>query len=90
MRAYFIIILIVLAGCVSGYSSHVREASIRHQQIDREMMKEEVYRVLGNPDQIFEDGRHQWRVEDRDYFSELTVRFRSDGSVLDLEKKIKK
>lgn len=90
MRAYFIFILVVLAGCVSGPSSHVREASDRYQHIDREMMKEEVYRVLGKPDQVFEDGHHQWRVEDRDYFSELTVRFSSDGSVQDMEKRIKK
>ncbi|MCD8534095.1 MAG: hypothetical protein LR011_04600 [Verrucomicrobia bacterium] len=90
MRHFITILAVVLAGCASRSSVPLREANVRHQEINRTMSKAEVHQILGQPDRILDDGRLLWRVEEQDYFSELLVRFGPDDSMVELEKRIGK
>jgi type IV pilus biogenesis protein CpaD/CtpE len=87
-KNYIIILLVVLVGCASRPSMEVREINHRYKAINRKMSRAEVHHILGQPDRILDDGRHLWRVEERDYYSELLVRFGPDGSIVELEKRI--
>jgi hypothetical protein len=81
-----IFLLILLVGCAWwGPSKEVRRAARHYQDVDHSMSKDDVYRMLGSPQQTLADGRQQWRVSDGKHSAELRLRFNPDGSIAEIE-----
>jgi len=80
-----IVPLILLVGCGLFPSKEVRQAARRYQDVDHTMNKDDVYRMLGNPQSTLVDGRQQWRVSDGKHSAELRLRFNPDGSIVEIE-----
>ena len=79
--------LIILVGCAWwGPSKQVRRAAGKYQTVDRSMNKDDVYRLLGTPQDTLVDGRQQWRVVDGHHSAELRLRFNPDGSIAEIER----
>ena len=79
--------LIILVGCAWwGPSKQVRRAAGKYQTVDHSMNKDDVYRLLGNPQDTLVDGRQQWRVVDGKHSAELRLRFNPDGSIAEIER----
>jgi hypothetical protein len=70
-----IALLLFAFGCASTLSPEIRQAAQRYQTVNRWMNRDEVYRILGQPQNRLADGREQWRVSDRGESAELLLRF---------------
>jgi hypothetical protein len=80
-----VVLLSLLVGCASTPSPQVREAAQRYQAVNRSMDRDDVYRLLGQPQRTLADGRQQWRVSDGRHSAELSLRFSPDGKIAEIE-----
>ena len=78
-------LLTLLVGCASTPSPEVRQAAQRYQAVSRWMSRDEVYRILGQPQSRLSDGREQWRVSGNRHSAELLLRFGADGNITEME-----
>jgi len=87
---YLLVLLFaaVLAGCASGPSPAIRQASQKYQKVDRfTMQREDVYRLLGEPQAKLADGREQWQVTDKKDSATIILKFKPDGHISSIEKR---
>ena len=79
------VLLSLLVGCTSTPSPQVRQATHQFQTVNRSMSRDDVYRLLGQPQSTLADGRQQWRVSDRQQTAVLLLRFGPDGKITEIE-----
>jgi hypothetical protein len=79
------LLLTLLVGCASTPSPQIREAAQKYQAVNRWTSRDDVYRLLGEPQSRLTDGREQWRVSDGRQSAELLLRFGPQGSITEME-----
>ena len=78
-------LLTLLVGCASTPSPPIKEAAQKYQAVSRWTSRDEVYRILGQPQSRLADGREQWRVSDGQQSAELLLRFGTEGNITEME-----
>ena len=82
-------LLVFLVGCASTNtppSPEVIRAADQFQAVTRSMSRDDVYRLLGHPQNVTTDGREQWSVSDGRDVATLSLRFRLNGKIVEVEK----
>ncbi len=83
----YVILIAIFSGCASGPLFKHQKTHNDYFKINYRMTSEEVVQILGSPDRILEDGSHQWRIDERNYYSHVVILFDENRNIQHIDRR---